>query len=261
MSILIFFLVLFVLVLVHEWGHFIVAKKSGMRVDEFGIGFPPKLFGWRRGETEYTFNLLPIGGFVRIFGEDPDKHEDSEAIEGSFSSKSKKAQAAVLIAGITMNILFAWLLFMIALMVGVQSFVAEEDAGATAQLAITGVLPESPAAVAGVQPGTVITAATVEGTTLETLTPGAFTDFVAQHPGVPVTLAYTYAGEAQQVQVVSAPGVLEEAVDRHALGVALAMVEVVSKPIHVAFVDSAVQTVVALKDITIGISALLQVLP
>ncbi|MFT5849910.1 MAG: regulator of sigma E protease, partial [Patiriisocius sp.] len=59
MTILLFFLVLFVLILVHEWGHFIVAKKTGMRVDEFGIGFPPKLFSKVWHGTEYTFNLLP----------------------------------------------------------------------------------------------------------------------------------------------------------------------------------------------------------
>lgn len=65
-TILTFILILFILVLVHEWGHFIVAKKTGMRVDEFGIGFPPKLFGRVWHGTEYTLNLLPIGGFVRI---------------------------------------------------------------------------------------------------------------------------------------------------------------------------------------------------
>ena len=70
MSILIFLIVLFVLVLVHELGHFIVAKWTGMRVDEFGIGFPPRLFGIRRGETLYSFNIFPIGGFVKIYGED-----------------------------------------------------------------------------------------------------------------------------------------------------------------------------------------------
>jgi len=64
----IFIAILFVLILVHEWGHFITAKKTGMRVDEFAIGFPPKLFGIKRGETEYTINALPIGGFVRIWG-------------------------------------------------------------------------------------------------------------------------------------------------------------------------------------------------
>jgi regulator of sigma E protease len=79
MTILIFFLVLFVLILVHEWGHFIVAKKTGMRVDEFGIGFPPKLFGIKKGETEYTFNALPIGGFVRIFGENAEDAAQAEA--------------------------------------------------------------------------------------------------------------------------------------------------------------------------------------
>ena len=69
MSIFLFLLVLFVLVLVHEWGHYITAKKTGMRVDEFAIGFPPKLFGVKKGETEYNFNLFPIGGYVRIYGE------------------------------------------------------------------------------------------------------------------------------------------------------------------------------------------------
>jgi RIP metalloprotease RseP len=73
MTLILFFAVLFVLILVHEWGHFIVAKKTGMRVDEFGIGFPPKLISHKRGETEYSFNLLPIGGFVKIFGENYDE--------------------------------------------------------------------------------------------------------------------------------------------------------------------------------------------
>ncbi len=66
MTILIFFAVLFVLVFVLELGQFIAAYKTGMRVDDFGIGLPPKLFGVRKGETDYTFNALPIGGFVKI---------------------------------------------------------------------------------------------------------------------------------------------------------------------------------------------------
>ena len=69
-SIILFLVVLFVLILVHEWGHYFAAKRTGMRVDEFGIGFPPKLFGIKRGETEYVINALPIGGYVKIFGED-----------------------------------------------------------------------------------------------------------------------------------------------------------------------------------------------
>jgi len=69
MSIIIFLIILLVLVISHEFGHFIVAKKSGIRVDEFSFGFPPKLFGKKIGETEYNFNLFPLGGYVKIYGE------------------------------------------------------------------------------------------------------------------------------------------------------------------------------------------------
>ena len=88
MNILLFFGILVVLIVVHEFGHFIIAKRLGVRVDEFGIGFPPKLFGVKKGETEYTFNLLPIGGFVKIRGEDSVGIAEGED-DRSFTSKSK----------------------------------------------------------------------------------------------------------------------------------------------------------------------------
>ena len=84
MSIIIFIIVLVVLILVHEFGHFISAKKSGIRVDEFGIGFPPRIIGKKIGETIYSLNLIPFGGFVKIFGEDPNE----ESISGSDSKRS-----------------------------------------------------------------------------------------------------------------------------------------------------------------------------
>ena len=151
MSVILFLLVLFVLVLVHEWGHFIVAKKTGMRVDEFGIGFPPKLFSVKKGETEYTFNALPIGGFVRIWGENfADAAEEKESgidVSRSFAARPKWAQALVLIAGVTMNILFAWFLFSLTYMIGLPTVVDEADATSAAELSIMDVLPDSPAAV------------------------------------------------------------------------------------------------------------------
>jgi regulator of sigma E protease len=70
----------------HEFGHFIVAKRSGVRVDEFGLGFPPKIFGIKRGETTYSLNWIPFGGFVRIFGENPDE----ESIDGPDSSSESR---------------------------------------------------------------------------------------------------------------------------------------------------------------------------
>ena len=84
MDLLIFLAVLVLLIIVHEFGHFLAAKKAGVRVDEFGIGFPPRLFGFRKGETEYTLNLIPFGGFVKIFGEDP----DAEALLGPDKERS-----------------------------------------------------------------------------------------------------------------------------------------------------------------------------
>lgn len=139
MAILIFLAILVALVFVHELGHFAVAKWVGMRVDEFGIGFPPKVFGIRKGETEYTLNLLPIGGFVKIYGEDA-VGVAHDATAGSFTSKSKWAQAAVLVAGVTMNVLFAWALASIAFGVGVPTVVGEL-AGGEAQIEVRSYAP------------------------------------------------------------------------------------------------------------------------
>lgn len=86
MSIIIFIIILLVLVVSHEFGHFIVAKKSGIRVDEFSFGFPPKLFGKKIGETTYNFNLLPLGGYVKIFGE----NGETESTSAQGFSEAKK---------------------------------------------------------------------------------------------------------------------------------------------------------------------------
>ena len=119
MSIIIFVIVLVVLILVHEFGHFITAKKSGIRVDEFGIGFPPKIFGKKIGETTYTLNWIPFGGFVKIFGENP----DDESISGpdsarSFVNKKRRIQALVIVAGVLFNVILASLLFSAGFMIG-----------------------------------------------------------------------------------------------------------------------------------------------
>src|SRR3989338_6298105 len=125
MSIIIFFIILLVLVMVHEFGHFFTAKKFGVRVDEFGFGFPPKLFSKKYGETEYSFNALPFGGFVKIYGEDPEPEQaryGAGPTEQDFSralfNKPKWKQAVVLFAGVFANFLLAWLLFSVSFMSG-----------------------------------------------------------------------------------------------------------------------------------------------
>src|SRR3989344_6416928 len=116
MTFVLFLIILGVLVFVHELGHFIVAKRSGMRVDEFGLGFPPKLLSRKYGETEYSLNLIPFGGFVKIFGED--SIAEGKITEGAFTSKKRHLQAAVLVAGIAGNLLFAWVFLSIGFLFG-----------------------------------------------------------------------------------------------------------------------------------------------
>ncbi len=140
-----FLVILGVLVFVHELGHFLVAKWAGVRVLEFGIGYPPRLVKlFEHKGTEYTINLLPIGGFVRMLGEEDPSHPESLAAQPPL------VRAAVLLAGPLMNLWLAVLLFAVMAVVGVPS------GEPTGRVKIVGVAPASPAAEAGIQPGDVI---------------------------------------------------------------------------------------------------------
>lgn len=144
LTILAFLAVLSLLVFVHEWGHFVVAKRMGVKVEEFGFGYPPRLLTFmQRGETKYTLNLIPVGGFVRLSGEDdPD-------VAGGFASRSKKTRVAVLVAGSVMNIVLAAILFSLCFMLGWPQPTESE-------VTIIGVVEGSPAALAGLQEGDVV---------------------------------------------------------------------------------------------------------
>jgi regulator of sigma E protease len=108
------------LVLIHELGHFLTAKRSGVKVLEFGIGIPPKVGTlWRDKQgTEYTINWIPLGGFVRLKGENPDDTEDFLAPD-SFITASLPHKLLVLFAGVIVNALFAWFAFSMAFQQGV----------------------------------------------------------------------------------------------------------------------------------------------
>ena len=136
---IVLFAVLGLLVMVHELGHFVTAKRAGVKVLEFGFGFPPRLFGIRRGETEYTVNLLPLGGFVKMLGEeDP---TDSR----SLAAQSVRTRLIVLAAGATMNAVLALVLFTAAFVVPRETV--------QGQVVIQAVAPDSPAERAGLLPG------------------------------------------------------------------------------------------------------------
>lgn len=161
MTILIFILILGALVFVHELGHFLMAKVFGVRVDEFALGFPPRLFAWKPkgSETTYALNLLPLGGYVKIFGENPDEASlKGPEKKRSLANKPKYAQMLVLVAGIVANILFGWLLISGAFMIGLPVSVTDSyaDAVQDPETVVREVVPGSPAAAAGFLPGDVL---------------------------------------------------------------------------------------------------------
>jgi len=228
-----------------------------MRVDEFAIGFPPRLFTLKRGETEYTFNLLPIGGFVRIFGENPSEPAGTDDQNRSFSARPRWAQALVLIAGVTMNIIFAWFLFAVTFMVGVPTAVDEAQATDAAELYISGVLPDSPLFTL-VPSGAEVVSLTTEGAALSRLVPSEFSEFVQTHAGQELSLSILLAGEEEKtVTVTPVTGLITEDSSRAAIGVSLALVETQQQNFIDALLSASVATVAGLRDITIGLGTLL----
>lgn len=238
MNIILFIIILAILILAHEFGHFIVAKKSGIRVDEFGIGFPPKLYGKKIGETEYTVNALPFGGFVKIFGENPDAESTSGPESGrSFVNKPKYVQAMVLVAGVFFNLLLAWALISGGFMIGLPSSPESVPVGhilENAELSVTGILPDSPAERSGIMPGDKITALSAGESELEEITPEGFQQFVATHPSNEVRISLLRKDEEMVISVTPEQGVIE---GKPAIGIAMDMVGVVRLPFISALIE------------------------
>ncbi len=147
-------LILFVgLVVVHEWGHFIMAKRNGVEVEEFGIGFPPRLYkrqtkdGWL-----FTINLLPLGGFVKLKGE-----HDADTEKGTFGAADTWAKTKIMAAGVVMNFITAFVLLVICALIGIpklvdNQFTVQSDTKVVKNEVFAGyVAPGSPAEKAGLQ--------------------------------------------------------------------------------------------------------------
>ncbi|HMA77507.1 MAG TPA: site-2 protease family protein [Candidatus Paceibacterota bacterium] len=258
MTVLLFLAVLFVLILVHEWGHYITAKKTGMQVDEFGIGFPPKVYGKKIGETEYTLNALPIGGFVRIAGENAEDIATGESDNPrSFVHKSKWAQALVLIAGVAMNVIFAWLIYVIIFMVGVPTVTEESAAPAGTPLTIVALAPNSPAAEAGVPVGATITGVSAGSSTLATLAPAPFQTFIAEHARSSIELTFQQADDTQTVSVTPATGIVPDAPERPVIGVSVGFLVTESLGLFAAIRKASTNTIEMLGAVTVGLWTLL----
>ncbi len=155
MTIFITIISIFALIFLHELGHFLVAKKYGVRVDEFGLGIPPRAYGKKIGETVYSINWLPLGGFVKMHGEN-ERADD----ERSFSSKPIYQRALIVFAGVAAFFVVAWLIFTTLSASGVNSVIAggvdKGELFGGARVQVTGVMEESPALGAGVEVGDII---------------------------------------------------------------------------------------------------------
>lgn len=157
LSIILIVLIFSLLIIAHELGHFIVARRNGVKVDEFGLGFPPKIFSFKKKGTVYSINLLPIGGFVRLKGEDGESND-----KDSFSAKGFRSKAKIIMAGVAVNFAIAYAIIVVLLIAGMPSILPGGfvDIGPIkpveikkSNLLVIGVSDQSVAKSAGIQRG------------------------------------------------------------------------------------------------------------
>jgi regulator of sigma E protease len=187
-----------VLIFIHELGHFSAAKIFRVKVLEFGMGFPPKLWGKRKGETEYTVNALPFGGFVRILGEDGEEKETAEEHaeeekdpKRSFVFQPLWKKVVMLGAGVFMNFVLGWILMSIVFMAGIPE-----------HLIITGTQPDSPAAEKGLQTGDIVISAVSGGEALrDPIKANDFIGFTDRAKGATMKLEIDRKGERIEAEM------------------------------------------------------------
>ena len=264
-TVLIFIIVLGALIFVHELGHFLMARRNGMKVEEFGFGFPPRLFGFvwdeKKGRhvavpgnkdvvspnTVYSINWIPFGGFVRIKGENgTGAHE-----EDSFASKKPFPRIKVLAAGVVMNFLFAWILISAVLMIGFPRAVdPDEKIDITkVEVQISQVVKDSPASEMGLRMGDVIVSANGE----KLLRVERIQEIILSSKGKQISFDIRRGEE--MLRVSGMPRV-EYPPNQGALGIALGETTLAKYSFFESFVQGAVQTWNGTLQMFVGIGKL-----
>jgi len=205
-NILIFLFVLSILILVHELGHFIAAKKMGVKVEEFGIGFPPRILWINYKGTIYSLNAIPLGGFVKLYGEEyaqlrqTDKQKSTVAkmsIKHAFSYKKPWQKFLIVIGGVIGNFLFGWLLISFLLTQGIPS-----PAG---YIIIEGVKKDSPAALAGLKKGDHLIEVKIDKRTLKLTSTTDLITLTKQNAGQPMILVVRRNGSILEKKIIPRP--------------------------------------------------------
>lgn len=186
-----FIFVLGVLIFIHELGHFLVAKKVGIFVERFSIGFPPYIFSRKKGDTTYSIGLIPLGGFVKMKGENPDEESSGDADE--FMSKTVGQRAAVIFAGPFMNYVLA-----IVIMIGVFYFSGQPIFDDT-RIVVGEVVAGGPAAEAGLKPGDQIIA--IDGHPVVVF--DSLKQIVGSRLAEPVKLTWVSGGDTLQKMITT----------------------------------------------------------
>ncbi len=267
LTILIFIIILGILVFVHEFGHFIVAKKSGMQVDEFGFGFPPRLGGvyksqgkWKfvwgnkppenldEGNTVYSINSIPLGGFVRIIGE----NNEDENNPKSFINKGFWPRFLTLVAGVCMNVLLAWVLLSAGFMAGLPAAIesaSDIPAGASfsqPQTLIMEVVKDLPADKAGLKPNDIIL--NIDGQKFEQIKD--IQAYVKTHAGSQITFDVKRGGQELNIKVTPS---LNPPEGQGPTGVALSLVGKLKYPWYTAIWQGGKATIGGLTGIVSGL--------
>lgn len=196
MHIIIFFVILILLVIIHELGHFIAAKKNGVLVEEFGVGFPPRLFGVKIGETLYSVNLIPLGGFVKLFGEEyhelPRKKQEG-LNHRAFVNKKPWQKAIIIVAGVLMHFLLGWVLISYLFTQGVPT--------PTNKVRVEKVVAESPAAKAGLKGNDLISSLVYQGKEYKIISPEDLRRLSQRFAGDAIILVVEENGRQKKVTV------------------------------------------------------------
>jgi len=224
-TLLVFIFIFGLLVFVHEFGHFIVAKKSGIKVEEFAFGFPPRLFSVKKGGTRYSLNLIPLGGYVKMLGE-----EEEVDTKGSFHAKSVWTRIAVVGAGVVMNFILAIVLMTIGFTVGMTPLVSDPatlPGQKDSKVMVAFIQPDSAAQKAGIENGNII-----EGFA----STSDLQKFTKEHVGQQVELTVDKGTYKEKIVVTLSQN------PEAPLGVSVVPITKIKQPVWQAFVTSIKET-------------------
>ncbi len=231
LSIIFAIIIISILIFVHELGHFLAARKSGMAVEEFGFGIPPRLWGKKFGPTTYSINLIPFGGFVRIKGEtDSSNSKDTD----SFMAQDPWKRLIVVLAGVMMNFLFGFLIFW-GLFVSGTEIVIDESNQTLAQnvsIWVLDVAKDSPADNAGLKPGDKIIGVLIDSQHFVGMNEAQFIKLTQEHAGEAIILNIQNKGDVSIVPRENPPQ------GQGPLGIAIAQIGVVKYPVLRAFPEA-----------------------